>query len=200
LWAGILAEAFGLGLLGSSAFVGELRPLKERWRQEVGQKPLPWYAEEKLRIGAFATLAGLEISDNGNWSAIAVGDSCIIQIRASELIQSFPLDRSEQFDNRPFLISSRDSSGNVEQAIRRIDGNWKIGDIFYLMTDALACYFLRQWKNSDDPVELLGMFNELDAAEFKKHMNDEREQSSAGVPSLLRNDDLTFVRCRIRIP
>src|ERR1700681_1827963 len=36
------------------------------WRSDVGSRPLPWHAEEKLRQGAFATLLGVTVT-NRRW-------------------------------------------------------------------------------------------------------------------------------------
>ena len=42
----------------------------------------------------------------GYWKVAAYGDSCIFHIRNSNLIKSFPLSYSSEFNNTPNLISS----------------------------------------------------------------------------------------------
>lgn len=204
LWAEILVEAFFQGHLRFDVVSDEMLPLQERWRQQLGSKPMPWYAEEKLRSGAYAAFVGVEIHEGNDASggrciSYAVGDSCIMQIRGEELIQSFPIDRSEQFDSRPFLISSNpEGNGKLTSAVKRMEGTWKFGDTFLLMTDALACHFLKLWETSDDRRELLSIFNDLQDDEgFVARVNAEREHAIASAASPLRNDDVTLIRCRL---
>ena len=91
------------------------------WSAEVWAKPLPWFAQAKVQHGAFSTLLGFYLEDKpeetyaGFWSVLAVGDTCIFQIRADELITCFPIERADQFGSRPVLIfdeshQQRDSS------------------------------------------------------------------------------------------
>jgi serine/threonine protein phosphatase PrpC len=196
-WAKLLVEAFGDDVLHGATLIEDLLPLQSRWKQQVGEKPLPWYAEEKLRSGAFAALAGLRLQSDGTWSALAVGDSCIFQVRKDELISRFPLESSEQFDDRPVLISSTRTGGlEAAQHVRSKDGEWKPGDTFYLMTDAIACYLLRRWENHDGERDLLALFDDVgDALKFGEFVNHERGQSLPDGRHLLRNDDVTVIRC-----
>src|SRR6266513_307758 len=101
----ILARPFALPKAGNSADDYEDAYWPRRaFDQEVAAKPLPWYAEEKMRSGAFSSLAGLtlhgpaaeETGDGagGAWESFAVGDSCLFQVRADELIVAFPLGSS----------------------------------------------------------------------------------------------------------
>src|SRR5438552_405223 len=59
-WARLLAEGFVAGGLtpGTSAW---LAPLRRQWREQVHNRPLPWYAEVKREQGAFATLLGVAL-------------------------------------------------------------------------------------------------------------------------------------------
>src|SRR3954468_13385292 len=89
------------------------------WGRAVAGKPLPWYAEEKARAGAFAALVGLELSRQGNedcgqWSALACGDSCFFQLRSEAVIESFPIARSDEFSNAPLLLGSHPRSRGLE--------------------------------------------------------------------------------------
>src|SRR5690606_7711668 len=69
------------------------------WRQHVFSLPLPWYAEEKARKGAFSSLLGLDLtatslegnvdSQTGKWFALAVGDTCMFHIRRDQLLTAF---------------------------------------------------------------------------------------------------------------
>ena len=158
LWARTLVRAYCRGQLGrGKAFLKHLAPLQQKWKMAVSQKPLPWYAEEKLRQGAFSSLLGLTIrGDQGTeqlqWNALAVGDSCLFQTREDKVITQFPLTCSDQFTNRPALLSSNPSSNNrLADHIYPASGQWQDGDAFYLMTDAIACWFLRAVEGGEAP-------------------------------------------------
>src|ERR1700754_4491954 len=56
LWARMLVRAFCRGQFSGSRLETSLRSLQKKWLDEVSQKPLPWYAEEKMRSGAFSSL------------------------------------------------------------------------------------------------------------------------------------------------
>ena len=88
LWARRLVRAYGEGCLGGDDWDGWLRRLQREqaaWYGEVLQKPLPWYAEDKVRDGAYAALLGLELTAAGEWGGVAVGDCCLLQWRGDEL-------------------------------------------------------------------------------------------------------------------
>ncbi|WP_163995935.1 protein phosphatase 2C domain-containing protein [Pyxidicoccus caerfyrddinensis] len=96
-WARLLAGAFARGEVpDAQGLLAVLPELQRQWHAHVGAKPLPWYAEEKLREGAFATLLGVRLSEqptvdcSGTWEALAVGDSCLFQLRRGGLLRSFP--------------------------------------------------------------------------------------------------------------
>ena len=145
-WARELAKAYCKGkLCDKDVFTTYLQKIQENWQQNIDTKEnsLPWYALEKAQSGAFSSLIGLKIYNQGTWEAIAVGDSCLFQIRRDKLITKFPIEHSREFNNRPFLISSLNSKNSeLAENTRFFEDKWEIGDSFYLMTDALSCWFL----------------------------------------------------------
>lgn len=144
LWARQLADAFAKQRL-QRITPNTVRDLAGEWSVEIAErtraKPLPWYAEEKLRKGAFAALAGLHLRADGWWTALSVGDSCIFQLRPGAGIKSFPYSTPEQFNNTPILWSTN-SAQNTRVVPKRTHGRWKPGDYFLLMSDAIAHAFL----------------------------------------------------------
>jgi len=154
----------------------------------VSGKPLPWYAEEKARLGAFSSLLGLKLLKDGatlKWFAVAAGDSCLFQLRGGRLVSAFPLKRSSDFTSRPMLLSS--NGGDTSSV--RCSGRWKERDTFFLMTDALGCWFLRSVEASARPWEtLLNLRGDEQA--FAQLV---QELRSAGQ---MRNDDVTLLRIR----
>ena len=59
------------------------------------------------------------------------------------MLSSFPFSRSEEFNSRPRLVSSLDRQDESEIEVQSLSGRWQRGDMFFLMTDALAAWCLR---------------------------------------------------------
>src|SRR5262249_13326262 len=62
-WAQILVEAYCNNHLDASHLVESLSDLQAKWKESLDTQSLPWYAEEKVRDGAFSSLLGLTISE-----------------------------------------------------------------------------------------------------------------------------------------
>jgi len=56
LWARLLVRDYGIGYLTAGSLLERLPRLQDLWWRRVSKDPLPWYAEEKLRDGAFSSL------------------------------------------------------------------------------------------------------------------------------------------------
>jgi hypothetical protein len=187
LWARLLTEAYGRGQLGARRWRFGLSDLRHAWGAEVGHRPLPWYAEEKLRQGAFAALLGLTLSARPDgsvrWSALAVGDCCLFQIRDDRLVSCFPLATADAFNSRPVLVGSVCPPADREAMFTRRGGEALPGDRFVLMSDALACWFLAAAEVGCRP------WQELEAAEtdFMGWIGALRNGGG------MRNDDVTML-------
>ncbi len=183
LWAQILVDAYAVDGL-SYVKPETIQPLAERWREAINtrtaQKPLPWYALEKLERGAFSSLIGLTLRADGAWRALCIGDSCLFHIRPNQAIRAFPYHHPDQFNNRPALIATRADAGISGQVAR---GRWSAGDQFLLMTDALAHFFLSQQHLRDQIAA-----DELDQAGFEQVVSSARDER------LCKNDDVTLLR------
>jgi hypothetical protein len=200
LWARLLVTAYGRGRLAEKDWNVDLPRIRRVWRRAVGQRRLPWYAEEKLRAGAYSSLLGLTILSSqppgareGTWRALAVGDSCLIQARGDDMISSFPFSCSNEFNSRPLLVSSLDSQHEAESEAQSMSGRWAAGDAFFLMTDALAGWCLRGREAGEqvfDGLRSIGTQTQFESlvAELRGAVDDE------GLPRL-KNDDVTLVRC-----
>jgi hypothetical protein len=161
---------------------------------------LPWYAEEKARQGAFAAILGVVLYDNanrggsgGHWQAVAVGDSCLFQVRGEEVLVRFPVNDSAAFSNRPHLLSSNpDHAGRLVDHVCNKHGKWQAGDAFYLMTDALAYWFLRELEQGRTPWRVLRDLNTSDEVRpFREWVETLRTKGA------IRNDDVTLLRVDI---
>jgi hypothetical protein len=202
LWARLLVRSYGKYGYPVDPLDPGLASARSIWRRCLSTRALPWYAEEKIRMGAFSTLLGLSLTVDdvgnfsaGSWTAHAVGDSCLFQVQAGGEVVAFPLTASGEFSSRPALLSSVAASASGPCEGFTANGVWKYGDVFYLMTDALACWFLASLERRSDPVELLRS-HEL-PEDFPRLIAHLRSHSAEDGAPVLRNDDVTMVVCEM---
>jgi hypothetical protein len=204
LWANQLVRAY-CRRASVKQFVESLPRLRQDWQRQVSAKPLPWYAEEKARSGAFAAFLGLTVrraAPNRKypalWEAVAIGDCCVFQVRAGQLRKAFPLERSEQFNSRPYLLGTRDTNeARLHENITMIKEGCENGDSFYLMSDALACCFLSYHEQG---VASFACLEELcDPAVFAGFVQEIRARRDAEGRPWLRNDDVTLLHVSLAL-
>jgi hypothetical protein len=121
-----------------------------------------------------------------------MGDSCLFVVtregklrRVGDHSGVFPITQSADFNSSPDLVSTRvaPSPGTVKE----LSGDARRGDHIYLMTDAIACWTLRQVESGDVPWSRLDEGLE-DEGRFR-HMVDELLKDHS-----MRNDDVSVVR------
>lgn len=191
LWAKLLAECF-VSIDDPTRFDEHLPALQESWKTTTGSKPLPWYAEQKLEKGAFATLLGIRFTEGEfshlRWQAVAVGDSVLFHVRAFEIVATFPSFASEDFKARPMLLSTnpQETSEARKELYRFSSGILEAGDRVYLATDKIAEWIVRSLEHDTKPFIQLDQVvrTEGSFAALIEHLNQHNE---------LRNDDYTLV-------
>jgi hypothetical protein len=196
LWARLLAEAFVAARLPDDV-TGWLKGPRRRWSEEVMGLELPWYAEMKREQGAFATFLGLDLrppagNQPGSWQAVAVGDTCLVRVRRPRHFQSFPVRKAADFGDRPPLIGT----GAGAPRCQRCSGSFRRGDRFFLMTDALAQWFLGACERGGRPWKALAAV--LSAPRPREAFAEwvEGLRGSAA----LRDDDVTLLMIDARLP
>lgn len=115
------------------------------WASTVYAQDRPWYALMRAQSGGAAAIAGIEIIvKERKWSAIALGDSCVFQIRNERVYLAIPPYGPDDFGNNPRLIFT-DAEKNVglASAYESKSGTFLPGDRFVLATDAAAEAVLR---------------------------------------------------------
>jgi Protein phosphatase 2C len=198
-WAVRLAAEW-VGAVRAPLTAGEFGP----WLKEQGEwlhaswegRKLSWYAEEKRRAGSYAAFVGLRLEASGermSWRAVAVGDSCLVQRRGGEVLDSFPLDSHEAFTSTPPLVPSSEHSR--EAALARLverEGRAEPGDTFLLMTDALSAWYLESSARRDPCAE---EFDSLLAASENGSLSElvRRERAAAR----MKDDDVAVVRIAV---
>ena len=173
-----------------------LDQLRKDWQLGVEGKELPWYAEEKLQFGAYAALLGMQVNSDRTWEAEAIGDCCVMHLRADALLCSFPLSDSESFNNSPGLLSSKGSTETSEANLKMF-GTWEPGDCFLLLSDALACWALRRQDDTDSNLIRLSALS--DANQFSDLITWQRVRSDEdnALSIKMRNDDVTLMRVNV---
>jgi len=199
-WARSLTEAWCHNRLAGETFLDDLAVLQTDWRRLFGDKvsQLSWYAEQKAQQGAFSSLIGLVVHEaphpeaSHGWEAIAIGDSNLFQVGDDELVAAFPLTRAEQFTSSPYLVSSNPGTASPEllRHVALTSGELEANDTFYLMTDALACWFAGCVERGDRPWQRLDALPDGEGADaaFRDFVTRLREQED------LHNDDVTLLR------
>lgn len=200
-WANLLVRAYCCERISKPERRSRgLAQCRKVWRRLVHSKQLPWYAEEKLRSGAYSSLIGLSLlgprpGGGRRWRCESLGDSCLFQFRGDELKLAFPIDRVEMFSSRPFLIPSIHFESDDSTQFEQSDGCWEVGDEFYLLTDAVAAWLLRSWHLRADPLGHLRAIETKDL--FQKFIESQRTDMTDDGQPMMRNDDVTIVRCKI---
>lgn len=159
--------------------------------REARGKPIQWYEEPGLQKGAHATLLATQFRDGGRrvWQAVAVGDSCVFQVRRERLLASFPATASADFSYSPDLLPSRIADRKtILRHLLRHTGEWQPADSFYVMTDALAAWFLKQLEAGGRPWEALRDLGlDREPGRFEEWVRARRDAGE------LRDDDTTLV-------
>jgi len=186
-WAKVVVDAFVQTRGSWSAWLPAARA---RWHDMFEGRDLPWFAEDKFAQGAFTTVLGVSLAsapEGGpiEFSASAVGDSCLFHIRNDALHCAFPMTRSTQFSNTPTLLGSRRRSPESSRTERKLkNGHCRPGDFLLLMTDALAQWFLWEVETGHKPWHALLRQNKKGLTDFVEELRDCRK---------LKNDDVTLL-------
>jgi hypothetical protein len=196
-WAIQLVRAFANGVLGYCLTDDDLNPLRQRWSRSIHRRELPWYAEEKAEQGAFSSLLGLELfekeSSSGTllcWRAVAVGDTCLFHVAHGRLSNAWPIHDATEFGNNPTLICSKPINERSQDrtAIKFVEGVCGQDSAFYLMTDALSCWFLREQEHGNEPWQILADLGTNSSVSFPELVTGLRSQRR------VKNDDVTLLR------
>lgn len=198
-WANVLCENFAKHgaldhrtLVTSAILEWQQIVLEYVAQREESGNPIQWYEEPGIARGAFATLCGIEFRGamfgDGKWEATSLGDSCIMQVRKDTVITAFPIESSEAFGYTPELFPTKPPSiDKVLEYMKSDSGTFKTGDTFFLMTDAMANWFLRQVERGRKPWDELKALNPKKMELFGDWINNLRENKK------IHNDDVTLV-------
>jgi hypothetical protein len=193
LWAALLVESFVRGRAHGPEFFRRLGAIRRLWRRKIRGRPLPWYAAEKARKGAYAAFVGASLNAvNSAWRAVAIGDCCLFHVTGLppkvELARSFPLSHSEEFGSTPFLVGSMmKMDDDPFPHVRVSEGVLQENDALFFASDALAAWLLRRAERGEPAWEAIGPEGIRTEKDFEALVAQARDDGT-------RNDDMTLLR------
>lgn len=188
IWAQLLSQEFinkPIDFNNKEVFLAWLESIQQKWLEKIDWEKLPWFMEEKAKGGDFASLLTLTISEDRNrFISYAIGDSCLFILRENKYL-TFPIEKSNEFNNYPYLISSHGKNNDhVFRKIKMLDCEIRENDIIIMATDSMAKWILQEYEaGSDVSTQLTKMDSEL-FKDFVKGLRRSKE---------LRNDDSTII-------
>jgi hypothetical protein len=170
-----------------------------RFDESWAHRELSWYGAEKLQAGSFAAFVGAQFEERKNelrYRAIALGDSCLVRCRAGKIVHSFPLGDAAQFTSAPYLAPSRARAFNLSVIAERTQtesGAIQTDEIVYLLSDAIAAWFLAQNANGTDAVAKLdALLRTASPDEIARFLQNEKASGD------LKDDDIAILRIAFR--
>lgn len=164
--------------------------------RELG-RPLHYWEPRRLTDGAAAAVLAVALApapgDGGpvaswTWRAAAVGDCELFQVRDGALVTAFPLTTSGAFGRTPALVHSLEALGpGGAERVALAGGQALPGDVFFLVSDALAAWALFSQEAGTSPWEHLTRAAQGDDTQFAQVITRLRADG------VLRNDDVTLV-------
>jgi len=194
-WATLLSEELKkVQSFSRKNIMKHLPKIRKNWEDKVNKKPLPWYAEIKLEEGAFSAIIGLCINfKKSTFNCFAIGDCCMFHLRGNEIITLFPIENEIEFSNNPFLVSTKSDDDKLIKYFRELkDQKVLTGDYFFIMSDALACWFTKKIKLEDKPWNILiGFCEDSTKTSFEEWLKIKRAEKE------IKNDDTTLLTVEI---
>lgn len=197
IWSEVLVQNWMEGLKDTPTLISKSQ---ENWLQKVTElvnnPNTKWYTENafNLREPGLATFIGLEFylkNDRWYWQADAIGDSFLFFLpqhkRSLENVGSLSFSThspEEDFDNFPDYLSSR--GDNHKGEVKKLSGARLCSGSFFLMTDALAEWFI---SDSSGAIEILNDINSQE--EFENFVQSARRKDE------LANDDTSFLSIKV---
>jgi hypothetical protein len=192
-WATILVKKYlQTPIVAEEQWEHWLPQIQKLWCEEVDKLALPWFAQPKADAGAFATFVGLLFEGDGTWESVAVGDACMFQRRGGK-VRFFPIKQSADFNTTPPLIGARLPADDILRngKHRNCTGSWEPGDVFLLMTDALAAWYMQHCEQRRTPPMEIDPVEAESEPVFKGRIESLRDGGA------LKDDDVTLVRVEV---
>jgi hypothetical protein len=172
-----------------------INAITETWQSITSAIELPWYAQQKLENGAFATFLGITLNlEEQTFESVSIGDCTLFQVRNNELICSFPITRFEDFGNTPSLFATNSKfQTDYEKSVKYLNGQSISGDLLILASDALAMWLFKRLNEGERPwLSLLTLLKYEDCqADFSNWTFNKIKENE------MKNDDISVVLINI---
>ncbi len=200
LWADLLLSSFvvqPLALDDPAAVEPWIQGRRREWFEAIRYPEQRWSIQMKIdRSCGAATFLGFRLDPappDGEfperaigWTAWAVGDICLFHIRGGQLIASFPIGASADFNTTPLLYQSKAMRSTPQAVATR--GELRSDDLIVFATDATAQRLLAEVESGTPPD--WGRFWDLDQETWRREIEAIRDQNA------MVNDDCTLVVLR----
>lgn len=188
-WSQILVNGYADKSFNKIELPKTIADLSESWTELANNMELPWYAQQKFETGAFATFLGVTIElKNATYQAVAIGDCTLFHVRNNKMYKSFPTSSKEDFGNTPDLIASNSKyQSEFEISIKNHDDEIQAGDIFIVVTDAIAAWIFGEIENGREPWNHLFNILTIYPDDFENWLNNLRKEDK------LKNDDVSLL-------
>ena len=185
-WANLIVQTFvqATPLPDDNVLFETVESLAKVWREDVEVKATSWWAQEKLPHGSSATLLLAHIEEQA-LQLLAVGDVCLFLVRENRLKYAFPVTGSHKFDTRPMLLTTEKPA--EQPTVKRFECAICPSDRLYILSDAVACWFLEQYEAKRRPWEMLPASD----TEIATWLAKLRENKT------MKNDDVTVISVEI---
>jgi serine/threonine protein phosphatase PrpC len=168
-----------------------LKSPQEQWRQYYLEKLRSpnrkwWQGGSQLKACGFSTFLGLRLVGDrhqGQWQAVAVGDSCLFKLDKTDHLSVFPSKTAQSFKHTTQCFASLPEYASF--APQFAEGAYQAGDIFLLATDALSHWLLSNYEQQAE--DWKQWFSIKASQEFIRAIAQIRQQN------LVQNDDMTMV-------
>lgn len=151
-WADLLVTYYKDNPFKNDCIQSVLSKATSSWQERIGSIELPWYAQEKLRYGAFSSFLGVEFNlAEACFNAVAIGDSNLFRVRDDQCY-AFPIRNSIAFNSTPLLVSTKSfADESFVSNFKFESGDIITGDTFILATDALSAWILAESEKNNSP-------------------------------------------------
>jgi len=185
-----------------------LKPIQQKWLEkvtaELGKAKSdnnPAWIEIQNCLSRFesatSTFIGLQFLENQAKVSI-VGDSCLFIFRGNQLIKTYLLEKSTDFNNQPGYFGSRSKNNDHEPEFLDIKLKYKQHSdklYFVLATDALAEYIFKYTEQRRDILTTLLKINPQQEFDINSQQEFENFVTSARHDNTIKmkNDDVTLM-------
>jgi hypothetical protein len=188
-WARILVRHYArcpsLDPAWLASALAEFAKLHER-------ESMPWMQQAAFDRGSFASLLGLRRCGGERVKVLAIGDSIAVLCDADRVVATFPYQTPEQFDQRPWLLSTNPAENAFLadcDVATELSVEWDVGALgrpaLICATDALGHWIIAHRDEEPSPIATLRAIGSR--RDFARLVAAEREAGR------MRRDDTTVL-------